>query len=418
MARNRNKQFGSFNSRFAKQQRSGNFTRPVRNTIREPRDISRFARGNRATFGRKYVDACGYDNNFDYGAKYNETPATFGRSLQNEVDRPMMVDTTEYETERSFDDRSFGSPSDQDCIEDMACCLEDFIDNYMTEEVQRSFTNQKDLIAEMLIPVSQILFHYYDPRYSELTDQMNSVLKIMSTVIFTQSLRAVLRERVGEEDDPEGYFDNWETDYQYVGFAVSLVLGTRRASMLDETEEIYIDTIGPGIWSTEVTDMMNTIHVTKELATDLMLKTPIIYDKMETHHIQLFYRGFLDSIILHADDNVEMLDATLQSKLFNYLYGKGKTAAKVIGKCLTDMPRETFRSEAEKAVYGEYRKMLYTKLNSFDIDRIRYVLRYVSKCKAKEPDAPMVFDTDTAMEESNIAKAMKGLVEEDKDIVL
>lgn len=410
----RHRHFGDFNAKFAKQQRRNGGSAGTR--IRETKDISRFARG-KSSFNRSYEESCNYDRSFldNYESVVDgKTPDDFGKSLNEE--RMLMVDD-DYDAGRSFDDRRFDD-SDSDELIDMAECLEDFIDNYLDEEVQRSFGNQKDLIATYLIPVSKILYNYYDPKYVKLVDDMNSVLKIMSTEIFTQSLRAVLRERITDQDDPEGFFSEWNEDYQYVGFVVSLVLGTRRAAMSDETEEIYIDTIGPGIWSTEVAEMMSTIHVTKELATDLMLKTPMLYDRMDNCHIQIFYRGFLDSIITHADDNVKMLDYTMQTKLFNYLYGRGKTAAKVIGKCFVDMPRETFRSEAEKAVYGEYCKMLYSKLNNFDIDRIRYVLRFISKCKNKEPDAPMVFNSETALEYSNIAKAMHGLLEEDKNVVL
>lgn len=408
MSKRRNKLGGNLNKNFRRQDRGA----------RPPRDISNIGRVN--SFRRKYEEP-----KMSYFDEYTPlemgyVPSTFGSSLgDSRYYSPEPWEEHQSEP-RSFDTNPGGRDTrryDKDLD-----LLEEFIEEYTSEDdsQRKSFLRQKDLVAELIVPVSKVLWNYYDPKYDAIRAEMNSVLKIMSTEIFANTLRSVLRERLADERDEEGYFANWDTDYQYLGFAVSLVLGTCRMRMSEETEEVYVSEIGPGIFTDEIDAICNRIRVTKDLATDLMLKTPIMYDKMENYHVGIFYSGFLDSMIIHADDNAEVLTTESQLMLFNYLYGRGKIAAKVVGRYLTDAPRESFRSKAEEMIYEAFKKMLYEKLNSFDIDTIRFVLKYVSdqKAKAEEVETPMIFDFDTAADYTNLNRAMSAFLADNKNAKL
>lgn len=397
----------------------GNFNRNYRKTgkgPKPPRDISNLGKMN--SFRRKYVSpTSSYFDEYE-PLDLGNVPRTFGSSLNRSTFTEDASLGTGFCEERSFEtnpkrkSNKFGMELD---------LLEDFIYEYTTDDSnvpRKSFLKQKDLIAELIIPICKVLWNYYDPRYDEIRNEMNSVLHIMSTEIFAKTLRSVLKERLSEECDEEGYFANWDVDYQYLGYAVSLVLGACRMRMSEDTEEIYVTEIGPGIWTNEVEEITNRIRVTRELAVDLMLKTPIVYNRMENYHVGIFYSGFLDSMIIHADDNAEMLTTESQSLLFNYLYGREKIAAKVIGRYLTDAPRDSFRSKAEELIYEAFKKMLYEKLNGLDMDLIRFVLKYINNQKAKNPDMPMIFDFDTAAYYTNLNRAMTSFLAETRDAKL
>lgn len=385
---------------------------------RPPRDISSL--GRVGSFRRKYDAGAGSSYFDEYEPlELGGVPSTFGSSLNSQSGYISSNPWDDYPSE----ERSFETVPESNSrkFEEELNILEDFICEYTGE--QKSFLKQKDLVAEMIIPIAKVLWNYYDPKYDAIRNEMNNVLKIMSTEIFASTLRSVLKERLGDERDEEGYFMNWDVDYQYLGYAISLLLGTCKMRMCEETEEIYVTEIGPGIWTNEIDDIMGRIRVTKELAADLMMKTPIMYDKMENYHIGIFYQGFLDSMIIHADDNAEMLTTESQLLLFNYLYGRGKTAAKVIGRYLTDPPRESFRTKAEEMIYEAFKKMLYEKLNSFDIDLIRFVVKFISTQKLKNADAgqeetPMIFDFDVAADYPNLNRAMSAFLAENKNAKL
>ena len=67
--------------------------------------------------------------------------------------------------------------------------------------------------------------------------------------------------------------------------------------------------------------------------------------------------------------------------------------------------------------------MLYEKLNSFDIDLIRFVVKFISTQKLKNADAgqeetPMIFDFDVAADYPNLNRAMSAFLAENKNAKL
>lgn len=292
--------------------------------------------------------------------------------------------------------------------------MEDFLDEYLSDEVKTNFSKQKDAIYDHILDIAGIISHYFNPKYRDIVPEMDLVLQVMVTDSFARAFYNVLVNAIREQEDPDEKFANWEEDYEVVGMMVAVLLGTRRQEMTEETEALYMTKVAKGIWNEEIRQLTNATHITEELATDLILRTPVTPDKMKDYHIEMFYKGFLDSMLLHADDNIEVLDRNTQRKIFHFIYGKGKNAAKVIGRNLSDPVRDGLES-VEKMVYTEFRSMLYEALDGFDIGIIKFVLKFIVNQKKMNPSAKIVFDFNTAVDYPNINRALQLYIGEDKD---
>lgn len=292
--------------------------------------------------------------------------------------------------------------------------MEDFLDEYLSDEVKTNFSKQKEAIYDHILDIAGIISHYFNPKYRDIVPEMDLVLQVMVTDSFARAFYNVLVNTIREQEDPDEKFANWEEDYEVVGMMVAVLLGTRRQEMTEETEALYMTKVAKGIWNEEIRQLTNATHITEELATDLILRTPVTPDKMKDYHIEMFYKGFLDSMLLHADDNIEVLDRNTQRKIFHFIYGKGKNAAKVIGRNLSDPVRDGLES-VEKMVYTEFRSMLYEALDGFDIGIIKFVLKFIVNQKKMNPSAKIVFDFNTAVDYPNINRALQLYIGEDKD---
>lgn len=292
--------------------------------------------------------------------------------------------------------------------------MEDFLDEYLSDEVKTNFSKQKEAIYDHILDIAGIISHYFNPKYRDIVPEMDLVLQVMVTDSFARAFYNVLVNAIREQEDPDEKFANWEEDYEVVGMMVAVLLGTRRQEMTEETEALYMTKVAKGIWNEEIRQLTNATHITEELATDLILRTPVTPDKMKDYHIEMFYKGFLDSMLLHADDNIEVLDRNTQRKIFHFIYGKGKNAAKVIGRNLSDPVRDGLES-VEKMVYTEFRSMLYEALDGFDIGIIKFVLKFIVNQKKINPSAKIVFDFNTAVDYPNINRALQLYIGEDKD---
>lgn len=290
--------------------------------------------------------------------------------------------------------------------------MENFLNDY--DSALSSMNQQKELIHDCIIPLARITTNYYNNKYSDVRGTMDSVFQIMTTEIFAKSLLAVLKQCIRDGNDWDDTFSEWDTDYETVGYMISILLGTKRASMTLEVEDLYKRAIGAGIYKEEINAIIKKTHVTEELATDLMLRNPIVADHMKDFHIATFYQSFLASMILHAEDNVEILDRETQGKLFKFLYGDSKVAAKIIGKYLSQ-PEKTDLGAIEKMIYTEFKCMLYDKLNQMDISMIEYILGYIVKQKQELGDVKIIFEFDTAAEYPNLNRALMHYIQEDKD---
>lgn len=336
---------------------------------------------------------------------------TFG--FDDDVQRPECMTGTEDDLRETNDGNTDDRREEITHVEEYEY-MEDFLDAYLRDDVKTSFGKQKELIYEHIINLGAIISNYFNPKYRDILPEMELVMQVMVTDIFSRAFYNVLVDCIREGNDPEGLFVNWDEDYSVVGMMVSILIGTRRQDMTEETETLYMTKIAKGIWNEEIRQLTQNAHITEELATDLILRTPIDPQQMKDYHIEAFYPGFLESILLHAEDNIEVLDRATQGKIFRFIYGKGKNAAKVVGRNLSDPEKDGLES-MEKMVYTEFKTMLYETLNTFDIGIIKFVLKFIVGRKKDNPSVKLVFDFDTAVEYPNINKALQSYIVEDRD---
>lgn len=336
---------------------------------------------------------------------------TFG--FDDDVRRPECMTGTEEDLRETNDGNMDDRREEITHVEEYEY-MEDFLDAYLRDDVKTSFGKQKELIYEHIINLGAIISNYFNPKYRDILPEMELVMQVMVTDIFSRAFYNVLVDCIREGNDPEGLFANWDEDYSVVGMMVSILIGTRRQDMTEETETLYMTKIAKGIWNEEIRQLTQNAHITEELATDLILRTPIDPQQMKDYHIEAFYPGFLESILLHAEDNIEVLDRATQGKIFRFIYGKGKNAAKVVGRNLSDPEKDGLES-MEKMVYTEFKTMLYETLNTFDIGIIKFVLKFIVGRKKDNPSVKLVFDFDTAVEYPNINKALQSYIAEDRD---
>ena len=123
----------------------------------------------------------------------------------------------------------------------------------------------------------------------------------------------------------------------------------------------------------------------------------------------------LDKMLIHAEDNMDVLNWEVQGMLYKRFFGNGKDALRVIGKYLTSEPRDGLDSEVERAVYDEFVKMLYSKLDEYDIKDIAYVFRYVAKTRKETDNAKTIFNSKDATAWENVRKGLLQVMDQDKE---
>ena len=223
---------------------------------------------------------------------------TFG--FDDDVQRPECMTGTEEDLRETNDGNMDDRREEITHVEEYEY-MEDFLDAYLRDDVKTSFGKQKELIYEHIINLGAIISNYFNPKYRDILPEMELVMQVMVTDIFSRAFYNVLVDCIREGNDPEGLFVNWDEDYSVVGMMVSILIGTRRQDMTEETETLYMTKIAKGIWNEEIRQLTQNAHITEELATDLILRTPIDPQQMKDYHIEAFYPGFLESILLHAD---------------------------------------------------------------------------------------------------------------------
>jgi len=58
--------------------------------------------------------------------------------------------------------------------------MDDFLEEYSSEEVKTSYAKQRQLIYEVTIPLCKILSNYFNPKFEDIQGTMDTVLQIMT----------------------------------------------------------------------------------------------------------------------------------------------------------------------------------------------------------------------------------------------
>lgn len=292
-------------------------------------------------------------------------------------------------------------------VESIKECLSGFVSSVQKNVDKPS--EIKSIIEESFGDVAAAMKYYYDSRMEDCLPEMNKVLDIMSTNQFANILLSVLKQNS---------FDDWGEMWKDVAFLISILLETSAAKMKEGTVQVYVSDIlaSSGMWKTEIEQMVNTIGISEELATDLVIGLPVKAEDMTDLFMRSTYRSFLDAIIENADDNIEILDNVAQRKLFDFFFNEngksGKLASKIIGRYLADEDLDGL-SATESIIYGEFKQMLFKKLDSYDISNIEFVIQYIVDQK-KRGHKNMVFDVARASEYDSIRKAIVQVMTNDE----
>lgn len=288
--------------------------------------------------------------------------------------------------------------------------INEFCDNF-TDNIQNYRTLQ-DIIIEQLPDVIGYVKYYYSTKNKPMfIDALNRLIKTMSTTPFANTLGSVLESGVWTEDDT---YDNiWSS----IAFGLSVALETSYDRMHTDVVRKYATSILPRMWKPEITDLTVDTGITKDLALDLFIAIPIASNDIgwTASNIDAFYHRFLDKMIIHAEDNMDVLNWEIQGKLYDKIFGRGKTALKVIGKFLVSEEIKNIDSDVVSAVYTEFKKMIYAKLDRYDIREIEYVFAFVARYVKDHTDTDIIFDSVTASKNENVRKGLLSVMDKDPD---
>lgn len=270
----------------------------------------------------------------------------------------------------------------------------------------------KSLIEDSFEDVVAAMRFYYDPRFEDALPEMNRLLDIMSTNHFASILLGILKQ------DP---FDNWVEMWKDVALTISILLETSSKKMKDGTIQIYVSDIlaSSGMWKAEITQMVEEIGITDELAIDLVIGLPVKPGDMNDLMMRSTYQTFLACILEHADENIEVLDRNAQRKLFDFFFDDkpgngGKLALKVIGRYLSDGVPEEELSAAASLIYAEFKAMLYEKLETYDVNNIAFALRFIVDQRKRNETAETIFNAEDAAKYDTIRKAIMQVISKDE----
>ena len=304
-------------------------------------------------------------------------------------------------------DRSNNNNDYVNTVESVNEVLSDFVNN-----IQKNIDKPseiKEIIEDSFEDVAAAMRYYYDERMEECLPVMNKVLDIMTTNQFANILLGVLKQ------DP---FDNWDDMWKDVALLISILLETSSNKMKEGTIQIYVNDIlaGNGMWKTEIDQMVDTIGITEDLAIELVIGLPVKAEDMTDLLMRSTYQSFLNAILTNAEDNIEILNNQAQRKLFDFFFNEngksGKLASKVIGRYLADEDLDGLTS-VESLIYGEFKQMLLEKLDSYDVNNIAFVIRYIVDQK-KHGVKNTMFDVTKASEYDTIRKAIVQVISNDE----
>lgn len=296
-------------------------------------------------------------------------------------------------------------------IENLGSFIQDFYDNV------DNYQELKGIIQDDLPEVVSVMTYYYTKYNSKKQLQiMNDFVKLIGTSNFAKVFAKIFESRIWLEDC------TWDNMWQAVAFSLSIALETNHERMNSDVVRKYVRDILPRIWGPEIENITKQCGVTKDLALDLLIAIPLIGEKYWNNaSIEALYSRFLDKMLIHADDNMDVLNWEIQGRLFQTFFGSSSVAKKVIGKYMSTMDIPESGETVKDAVYKEFIKMIYSKLDRYDIKDITFVLSYVASSIKRLDEAGqdikhLVFSFDRCKRFTNIMKGISCTIEENPDM--
>ena len=321
-----------------------------------------------------------------------------------------------FENKYSFNCSSFLPDTNEHIEVEESVSRDDKADviNRFYNDFKKAATNyklMKELVTDDFPDVVKYVKSYYSSKNSPMMiDALNHLLDTVATTQFSKVLSNVLESRIWLEDD------TYDKCWRNIAYSISVTLIINHVRMHEDAIRKYVSEILPRIWAPEIQDIVHNIGVTKDLALDLIIAIPMIDSDWNSANIDAFYDKFLEKMIQHAEDNMDILNYEIQGMLYDKMFGTtGKVPLKIIGKYLASEPMKPTDSEVENAVYEEFVKMLYTKLDAFDIKDIVYVFNYVNKVKGENPNKKTIFISTDATKYENVRKGLLQLMDDNPE---
>lgn len=287
--------------------------------------------------------------------------------------------------------------------------LGEFCDVFVTSDYRQSNAMVRDDLPDL---IRAMRFYYSKNASDEKVAILNKFIKICCTSKFVNSLATVLDSRVWLDDG------TWDEIWRDMVFSISIALETNYERMHTDVVKKYVRDILPRIWQPEISDIARRTGVTRDLALDLLIAIPMMNSKNWTNtSISVFYDRFLDKMLIHAEDNMDILNWEIQGILFDMFFDKrNSTNIKVIGRYLVTERMEQSGDTIKDAVYNEFIKMLYAKLDGFDIKEISWCLDFVANefkrldDEGKKPVSP-IFSFTECKKYSNVMKGLADVID-------
>lgn len=307
-------------------------------------------------------------------------------------------------------DEYFDDDSHEEIVHDSRVeTINDFCDTFADNT--QNFKRLQDIVADEFPDVIGYIKAYYSTKNKPaFIDALNKLIKTMCTTPFMNAINLVLESRIWSEDD------TYDRIWTSIAFGLSVALETSHDRMHSDVIVKYATVILPRMWRPEITETSIQTGVSKDLSLDLFIAIPIADNEWTGAMVDAFYHRFLDKMLIHAEDNMDVLNWEVQGMLYDRMFGKSKIALKVIGKYLVSEPVViSSGSEVEEAVYTDFKKMLYSKLDRYDIKDIEYVFGFVAKFIKDNPDKDITFDSATASSYENVRKGLLSVMDKDPE---
>lgn len=335
--------------------------------------------------------------NSGFGGNRDNRNSDNGRRTYDRLDKPVEKLDTFFHAEK---DEQAEAPQQQQQendrrAEDILRFCDDFTDNV------NDMRQLKDIILdEFPDAVRHIKAYYSQKNGRQYVDAVNRLINTMAMSQFANTLSKVLEGGVWIDD---GTYDKC---WRNIAFAISTALETSHEKMHNDVIRIYAANILPRMWKPEINEIVTQTGVTRELVLDLIIAIPMVGAEWNGSNIDAFYGRFLDKMLQHAEDNMDVLNWEVQGMLYDRFFDNKKTGLKIIGKYLTSENITAFESDVAEAVYKQFIKMLYNKLDGYDIKDIAYVFKFVSGFKKDHESITTIFNATDASTYENVRKGL------------
>jgi len=334
--------------------------------------------------------------------KNDNQQRNYSTSAYNYIGSSYLTD--EMRAEMENDDGIDRNPQPQKEVKNdpRAKAIFDFVDEF--SDNTDNFRALQDIMIDRFPDAVRHIRAYYSQKNSpQFNDAANKLVKLSTTSYFSKTLKKVLEGNFWVDDEGT-YGKIWRS----IGFLLSTALETNYNRMHGDVVRLYATEILPRMWNAEITDISSKTGVTRDLVLDLAIAIPMVGSEWNAANIDAFYPRFLDKMLVHAEDNMDVLNWEVQGMLYDEFFGKNNTGVKVIGKYLVSHPKEEKDLDGEvlKRVYQDFVKMLYSKLDTQDIDKIAYVFKFVGNWKKEHDGEPTIFNAEDASKFENVRKGL------------